>query len=85
MAYSCSDFTDDILRALNIVEGDDNQDNPQAQADLALAAIARLRQYEKLHDGLSEMIESGRLTAADVPNDYQWIVETLASLAGEVA
>jgi predicted protein tyrosine phosphatase len=35
--------------------------------------------YEKLHDGLSDMIEGGRLTEADIPDDYQWLVETLVN------
>lgn len=37
--------------------------------------------YAELHDGLSDMIESGRLTAADIPDDYKWLVESLAYLA----
>lgn len=36
-----------------------------------------VKQYERLHDGLSDMIEGGRLTEADIPDDYQWLVETL--------
>lgn len=39
------------------------------------------RSYHELHDGLSDMIESGRLTAADIPDDYEWLVESLAYLA----
>lgn len=39
------------------------------------------RTYAELHDGLSDMIESGRLTAADIPDDYEWLVESLAYLA----
>jgi hypothetical protein len=34
--------------------------------------------YAKLHDGLSDMVESGRLTEADIPDDYQWLFEALA-------
>lgn len=37
--------------------------------------------YHQLHDGLSDMIESGRLTEEAIPDDYQWLVEALASLA----
>lgn len=40
-----------------------------------------LRAYGKLHDGLSDMIEEGRLTEADIPDDYQWLVESLAELS----
>ena len=39
--------------------------------------------YEKLHDGLSDMIESGRLTEADIPDDYAWLVRTLAGDDGD--
>ena len=28
--------------------------------------------YQTLHDGLSDMIEGGRLTPAVIPDDYQW-------------
>ena len=38
-----------------------------------------VEQYERLHDGLSDMIEGGRLTEADIPDDYQWLVETLVA------
>lgn len=34
--------------------------------------------YRALHDGLSDMIESGRLTEADCPDDYAWLVDRLA-------
>jgi len=42
---------------------------------------AELEAYHKLHDGLSNMIEGGRLTVDDIPDDYHWLVETLAALA----
>jgi hypothetical protein len=42
-----------------------------------------LRDYGKLHDGLSDMIESGRLTEAHIPDDYQWLVATLTKLGAE--
>ena len=38
------------------------------------------RSYAKLHDGLSDMIEGGRLSEADIPDDYRWLVESLAYL-----
>lgn len=40
----------------------------------------RLAAYEKLHDRLSDMIESGRLHKGDIPDDYDWLVNTLAGL-----
>ena len=43
MTYSCSDFVDTILDALDIQLPTDALDDPSAQADLALAAIERLR------------------------------------------
>jgi hypothetical protein len=38
---------------------------------------ALLQHYRRLHDGLSEMIEEGRLTEAAVPDDYRWLVAML--------
>jgi len=35
--------------------------------------------YEKLRKGLLDMIEGGRLTEADIPEDYQWLILTLAT------
>lgn len=43
MTYSCTDFTDDILRALGIVVPEEELDNPQLQAELAVAEIRRLQ------------------------------------------
>ena len=37
--------------------------------------------YAALHDGLSDMIEGGRLRKEHIPDDYRWLVETLAGLA----
>lgn len=36
--------------------------------------------YGCLHDGLSDMIEGGRLKEADIPDDYQWLVKELTEL-----
>ena len=47
MAYSCSDFTDDILMALNIVVPEEARDDPEAQAVLAILEIRRLKALEK--------------------------------------
>lgn len=41
----------------------------------------RLAAYSRLHDMLSETIESGRLKRADIPDDYEAIVETLVQCA----
>jgi hypothetical protein len=47
MAYSCSDFTDDVLNALGIEVPAEDYDDPEAQATLALAEIARLQEIER--------------------------------------
>lgn len=45
-------------------------------------AIAEYRKaYSRLHDFLSDMIEGGRLTEADIPDDYQAIVIALEDAA----
>lgn len=36
--------------------------------------------YGELHDGLSDMIESSRLTESDIPDDYGWLVDRLTRL-----
>lgn len=33
----------------------------------------------RLHDGLSDMLESGRLTEGQIPDDYQWLVSILVN------
>jgi len=43
VTYSCTDFTDGILNALGIVVPEENWDDPEGQADLALAEITRLQ------------------------------------------
>jgi hypothetical protein len=43
-----------------------------------------LKMCADLHDGLSDMIESGRLRADHIPDDYQWLVETLVKLGPEL-
>lgn len=40
-----------------------------------------LNKYLELHDGLSDMIEDGRLRREDIPDDYDWLTESLAQLA----
>lgn len=42
----------------------------------------KLEAYERLHDGLSDMIEGGRLTEADIPDDYRWLRESLEKIGG---
>ena len=40
-----------------------------------------LQLYRRLADGLSDMVEGGRLKEADCPDDYRWLVEKLAAIA----
>jgi len=42
-----------------------------------------LQRYHALHDRLSDMIEDGRLKKSDFPDDYDFLVESLAQLSGE--
>jgi len=44
MSYSASDFVDDVLQALAVRVPPRHRDNPAAQANLAIAAIRRLRE-----------------------------------------
>lgn len=48
---------------------------------LVTEPAAALELYAKLHDGLSDMIEDGRLTESDIPDDYRWLVDSLEELA----
>lgn len=41
-----------------------------------------LREYRRLQEGLSDMVEDVRLVEADIPDDYRWLVEQLVKLAG---
>lgn len=41
-----------------------------------------LAEYRRLHDMLSDMIEGGRLTAVDIPDDYDALVRKLTDIAG---
>lgn len=41
-----------------------------------------LNLYRELADGLSDMVEGSRLQVGDIPDDYQWLVELLATIAG---
>ena len=51
--------------------------------DLLETLSAYRKAYGKLHDILSDCIEGGRLTAADLPDDYQAIVEQLCEPCGQ--
>lgn len=61
MTYSCCDFTDDILNALNVDVPDRDCDNPSAQADLALAEIDNLQK----RSAMLALLEDTHRTKAD--------------------
>jgi hypothetical protein len=50
--------------------------------DDSITTANRMTVYEQLHDGLSDMIEGGRLLRESIPDDYQWLVEKLAMASG---
>lgn len=37
----------------------------------------RLEAYRKLYDGLSDMVESRRVTREDIPEDYEWLIRAM--------
>jgi len=43
---------------------------------------AAMSAYRGLAEGLSDMIQGGRLTEADIPDDFKWLVNQLALIAG---
>jgi hypothetical protein len=47
MTYSCADFTDEILRELEIEVPEECRDYPEEQASLACSEIARLQAVEQ--------------------------------------
>ncbi|KQR77024.1 hypothetical protein ASG35_12170 [Burkholderia sp. Leaf177] len=67
MAYSCSDFTDDVLNTLiglGLVDRDAIADNdPQAQAEVALKAIVeqarRSAHADRILDGAGKDVPRG--------------------------
>ncbi|CAN7297554.1 hypothetical protein LJR221_001460 [Agrobacterium tumefaciens] len=48
-----------------------------ASPDMFTALNEMRQQYGRLHDRLSDMIESGRVTEAALPDDYRAIVDLL--------
>src|ERR1017187_1356209 len=46
-----------------------------------IAEDSLLGKYQKLHAGLVDMVNNGRLKPADVPNDFRWLVDSLTGLA----
>lgn len=81
MTYRCSDFADSILDALAIVVPEDAQDDPSAQADLALASIdkrvKRARIAELAAYGTSQMFRGQLLRAEHALREALQIIEIL--------
>lgn len=66
-------------------DGEISADEAEANALLfaaapdTLAALEQMQEaYGRLHDFISDAIEEGRLTEADIPDDYAAFVEQLA-------
>ncbi|MBI1202635.1 MAG: hypothetical protein GC182_09010 [Rhodopseudomonas sp.] len=74
------DDPDQFMLVMEEIEIEECYPEPVTK-DEALALIA---EYGKLYDGLSDMIESGRVTRADIPDDYQWLADTLHRLAPQI-
>jgi hypothetical protein len=76
-ACGCRDIRVDALVSGEIVattlRSIANRKNSAAKGESELLAA-----YARLHDMLSDMIESGRLREADIPNDYRALVDQLS-------
>lgn len=67
MSYSCSDFTNTILDALNIEVPWKSYDSPSDQADLALEAIKQMK----------EQAQAARAMLAALKHVETWIPKTV--------
>ena len=65
MTYSCTDFVDTILDALNIKVPDEDSDNPSAQADLALAAIDKLRTNATMFAKMAQYLDAVQIACPE--------------------
>jgi len=57
MSYSCTDFVDSILDALDIELPKELYDSPSGQADLALAEIERLQRFRLCVDYAAQVYD----------------------------
>lgn len=46
---------------------------------------AAVRRNEALLAGVKEMIDTGRLTAADIPDDFEWLCDAMARAGRKVS
>lgn len=72
---------DDSLSALTEDGSNTSPREVAAIADELVKARDKLRLYRRLADGLSDMVEDSRLAESDIPDDYQWLVESLSQIA----
>lgn len=59
----------------------DTQQTTLSSADSNIPPDA-VPHYRRLADGISDLIEEGTLSKRQIPEDYDWIVETLTAIAG---
>ena len=91
MTYSCSDFTDDILDTLNIKIPDALNDDPRAQAGMAIDEIRRLQALANENNRVvrvldastshltvaeRELLEAGELPGLAYSSEYGGLVST---------
>lgn len=53
----------------------------EEEAQAHALPLATMQLYRRLADGLSDMVEEGRLCEGDIPDDYRWLVELLGEIA----
>ncbi len=84
MTYSCSDFVDTILDALNVPDDAYDPESPSEQADAALAIIDRMQQDNKaLLAPLQALVAWGRAhTSPTQPNSpHDLLVKACEAIA----
>lgn len=59
----------------------DTESKAAALPGMMAVPAEALKEYRALHDGLSDMVESGRVGRRELPEDYLWLVEKLERLA----
>ncbi len=68
---------DDCIATCDTGGFDLSYDEREANARLIAQAPALYAEYGKLHDMVSDMLDEGRLTEADIPDDYQALIAQL--------
>lgn len=78
MTYSCSDFFDDIIRALAI---DTDEDGIEAQADLCIAEIDRLQAIEVSYKALTGGDIMAGLPRAELDKAWMLVIGSESELS----